>query len=247
MSSIDAGNARSIAGRVVLITGAGSGIGRATAELFAAEGATVIATDRDPDAAAGVVGLDVTNTDDIDRMVDSIGDDHGRLDVLVNNAGLAVGAAIGTPEYEAAWRSAIAVMLDGPMKMIHRCLPLIRASDAGRIVNVSSTEGVGGSANTSPYTAAKHGVIGLTRALAVELGPEQITVNAVCPGPIHTGITEVIPDEMKEKFARRRVPLKRYGQPIEIAHAILHLALPASSYITGHALLVDGGMTIKNN
>ena len=90
-------------------------------------------------------------------------------------------------------------------------------------------------------------MIGLTRSLAVELGESGITVNAVCPGPIHTGITSAIPEEMKAKFARRTVPVRRYGEPEEIAHGILHLALPASSYITGHALLVDGGMTIKNN
>lgn len=246
---------RSNAGRVVVITGAGSGIGRAAAELFALDGAIVYATDR---YVGGVEELaathrvtarpvDVTSKDDIDALVDEIERDHGRLDVLVNNAGFALPAVIGTDDYLDAWTNSIDGMLAGPMRTIHAMLPLLRRSDAARIVNVSSTEGVGGSAGNSPYTAAKHGVIGLTRSLAVELGPEAITVNAVCPGPVRTGITAGIPDEMKDKFARRRVPLRRYGEPIEIAHAIVHLSLPASSYITGHALLVDGGMTIKNN
>ena len=114
-------------------------------------------------------------------------------------------------------------------------------------MNVSSTEGVGGSPSTSAYTAAKHGVVGLTRALAVELGETGITVNAVGPGPIDTGMTAGIPEEAKVKFARRRVPDRRYAEPEEVAHGILHLALPASSYITGHLLMVDGGMTVKNN
>jgi 3-oxoacyl-[acyl-carrier protein] reductase len=94
---------------------------------------------------------------------------------------------------------------------------------------------------------AKHGVVGLTRALAVELGARGVTVNCVCPGPIETGMTAVIPDEMKAKFARRRVPLGRYGQPEEVAHAILSLVLPASSYINGAVLPVDGGQMAKND
>jgi 3-oxoacyl-[acyl-carrier protein] reductase len=116
----------------------------------------------------------------------------------------------------------------------------------GRIINIASTEGLGASAGTSPYTAAKHGVVGLTRSMAVELGAKGVTVNCICPGPIVTGMTESIPEEMRNKFARRRVPLRRYGDPEEVAHATLSLALPASSYLNGVALPVDGGMTIQN-
>ena len=98
----------------------------------------------------------------------------------------------------------------------------------------------------SPYTASKHGVVGLTRALAVELGSQGVTVNCVCPGPIRTGMTAPIPDDAKRKFARRRVPLRRYGEPEEVAHATLSLVLPASSFINGAVLVVDGGLLVQN-
>ena len=171
----------------------------------------------------------------------------GGLDVLGNNAGASVGHPSDHDDFEEAWDFGSDLLLTSLTRTIRAALPHLRQAAAGRIVNISSTEGGGGSANISAYTAAKHGVIGLTRSLAVELGESGITVNAVCPGPIHTGITSAIPEEMKAKFARRTVPVRRYGEPEEIAHGILHLALPASSYITGHALLVAGGMTIKNN
>jgi 3-oxoacyl-[acyl-carrier protein] reductase len=130
--------------------------------------------------------------------------------------------------------------------MVRACLPYLMRNGEGRVVNIASTEGVGATGSISPYTASKHGVIGLTRSLAVELGARGVTVNCVCPGPIHTGMTALIPDDAKTKFARRRVPLRRYGEPEEVAHATLSLALPASSYINGAVLIVDGGMTAKN-
>ena len=133
------------------------------------------------------------------------------------------------------------------MRLIRSCLSDLQRNGDGRIVNIASTEGLGGSAGTSPYTASKHGVVGLTKSLAVELGPMGITVNAICPGPIHTGMTELIPDDAKEKFARRRTALKRYGDPEEVAHITLSLVLPSASYITGTAIPVDGGMRARNN
>jgi 3-oxoacyl-[acyl-carrier protein] reductase len=113
------------------------------------------------------------------------------------------------------------------------------------VVNIASTEGLGASYGMTPYTASKTGVIGLTRSLAIELGHQGVNVNCICPGPINTGMTAVIPDEAKARFARRKVPLQRYADPEEVAQGILSLVLPASSYINGAVLPVDGGMTAK--
>ena len=129
--------------------------------------------------------------------------------------------------------------------MIRTCLPHLTRERAGRIVNIASTEGLGATPYLSPYTVSKHGVVGLTRSLACELGPQGVTVNCICPGPIHTGMTALIPDGDKQKFARRRVPLRRYGEPEEVAQVVLSVALPASSYLNGAIIPVDGGLTAK--
>jgi 3-oxoacyl-[acyl-carrier protein] reductase len=132
------------------------------------------------------------------------------------------------------------------VRLVRACLPYLLQSGAGRIVNIASTEGVGATALCTPYTASKHGVIGLTRGLAVELGSRGITVNCICPGPIRTGMTAAIPDDDKRKFARRRVPLRRYGEPEEVAQMTLSLVLPAASFLNGAVVVVDGGMTAQN-
>ena len=175
-----------------------------------------------------------------------VGERFGGLDILVNNAGLATFHGIGEPGYEDTWTLALDVMLTAHMRFVRAALPMLKKSGEGRIVNVASTEGFGATPGNSPYVAAKHGVIGLTRALAVELGREGVTANCICPGPIRTGITEGIPDEHKEIFAKRRVPLRRYGLPEEVAHVTLSVVLPASSYLNGVAIPVDGGMLVKN-
>jgi 3-oxoacyl-[acyl-carrier protein] reductase len=245
---------------VAVITGAASGMGRATAHLFADEGAHVAALDLTEAGVAAVVdeisdaggsaagwAVDVTDGERVRAVIDEVVERLGPPDVLVNNAGISLPAPIDGPDFEEQWARTIAVNLTAHTTTIRACLPHLRRRGEGRIVNVSSTEGVGGSAYVSPYTASKHGVIGLSRSLAVELGPVGVTVNVVCPGPIHTGMTSAIPDEAKEKFARRNVPMKRYGDPEEVAHATLSLCLPAMSYCTGAVLVVDGGFTTKNN
>lgn len=249
-----------MAGRVAIITGAASGMGRATAHLFADEGAKVAVLDRSTDGVATVVDeiteagstaagwtVDVTDGDAVRRTVAEIVERLGSPDIVVNNAGVSIPAPIEGPDFETQWATTLAVNLTAHTTMIRACLPHLKRNGEGRIVNIASTEGVGGSAYISPYTASKHGVIGLSRSLAVELGPVGVTVNVVCPGPIHTGMTAGIEEAAKEKFARRNVPMKRYGQPEEVAHATLSLALPAMSYTTGAVVVVDGGFTTKNN
>ncbi len=250
---------RSIAGRAALVTGAASGMGRATARLFADEGAQVAVTDLNEAGALAVAeeiraaggsarawALDVANPEQIRRVVEEVAAAFGRLDILVNNAGLVAGGPIDGDGFEAQWQLGLDVMLTGPMRLIRAALPHLARSDAARIVNIASTEGLGAQSGAAPYTAAKHGLIGLTRSLAVDLGPRGITVNCICPGPIRTALTDMFPEEAKQKFARRRVPLRRYGEPEEVAHATLALVLPSASYLNGVALPVDGGFIIQN-
>lgn len=250
---------RSIANRVALVTGAASGMGRATAHLFADEGAKVAVTDVSADGVERVVQeicaaggtahgwvLDVQDANRVRTVVGEVTDRFDGLGILVNNAGIVRFTPVDGEDYDQSWTDTLGVNLEGPLRMIRASLPHLLADGAGRIVNIASTEAVGATAMGSAYTVSKHGVIGLTRSLAVELGGRGITVNCVCPGPIRTGMTSAIPDEAKRKFARRRVPLGRYGEPEEVAHGTLSLVLPAASYINGAVLMVDGGMTIRN-
>ncbi|MDA0823879.1 MAG: SDR family NAD(P)-dependent oxidoreductase [Proteobacteria bacterium] len=250
---------RSVAGKIVIVTGAASGMGRATANLFADEGAYVAVTDLDLSKVKIVVEeivsaggsahgwqLDVTDAGDRQTLVSGVVARWGGIDILVNNAGIAIETLADADDFEVKWDRTLAVLLTAQIQMIRSCLPELEKSSSARIINIASTEGLGATKGLSPYTAAKTGVIGLTRSLAVEFGSKGITVNCICPGPILTGMTAAIPDEAKAEFARRRVALKRYGDPEEVAHATLNFALPASSYMTGAVLPVDGGLTIKN-
>jgi 3-oxoacyl-[acyl-carrier protein] reductase len=250
---------RSIEGKVAVVTGAASGMGRATAHLFADEGAHVAVTDLDQarvdavveeitqagGSAAGWV-LDVSSRDQRANVVGAVVERWGHLDILVNNAGISIQHGVDSEDYEAEWGRTLDILLTAQVMLIRECLPHLEASGAGRIVNIASTEGLGATKGFSAYAAAKTGVIGLTRSLAVEFGERGITVNCICPGPINTGMTQAIPAEHKAIFARRRVALKRYAEPEEVAHGTMNFVLPAAQYITGTVLPVDGGLTIKN-
>jgi 3-oxoacyl-[acyl-carrier protein] reductase len=250
---------RSVKGRAALVTGAASGMGRATAHLFAQEGALVAVTDinqagienvvAEIQAEGGTAGgwhLDVFNAAEIKRVVAEVAGRYGRLDILINNAGFGAFRPLDDERFEAAWDRALGGLLTAQQLLVRAALPYLRKSDAARIVNIASTEGLGATPGDAPYVVAKTGVIGLTRALAVDLGPEGITVNCICPGPIRTALTDSIPEQHKEIFARRRTALKRYGYPEEVAHITFSLCLPAASYITGAVIPVDGGLTIRN-
>ncbi|HEX7776287.1 MAG TPA: SDR family NAD(P)-dependent oxidoreductase [Parvibaculum sp.] len=250
---------RSVKGLTALVTGAASGMGRATAEIFAAEGANVAVTDLTlaggEAVAAAIVAtggkakawkLDVGDKADIEKIVAAVAGHFGGLDAVVNNAGIAGFTQIDNEGYDELWERMIRVCLTAHQRVIRAALPFLRKSKSPRIVNIASTEALGATALDSAYAAAKAGVTGLTRALAVELGKEGITVNCVCPGPILTGMTQAIPDDQKETYAKRRTALRRYGHPEEVAHITVSLCMPAASYITGVAIPVDGGLMARN-
>ncbi|HEX3088911.1 MAG TPA: SDR family NAD(P)-dependent oxidoreductase [Ilumatobacteraceae bacterium] len=245
------------------MTGAASGMGRATAQLFADEGARVAVVDlrqpqvdevvaeikavHGPDAAAGFVA-DVGDLGALARLVDAVVAQLGGLDILINNAGvsMATSAFQDDDEFSTNWDRTLAVNLTGQAHLIKLALPFLLESGGGRIVNIASTEAIVTTAGLAAYAASKAGVVGLTKSFAVELGRHGITVNCICPGPINTGMTASIPAVDKETYARRRVPLRRYGDPEEVAHMTLNLCLPASSFVNGAVIAVDGGMSVRH-
>jgi 3-oxoacyl-[acyl-carrier protein] reductase len=255
---------RSVAGKRVIVTGAASGMGRATAHLFADEGARVAVVDigaervlavvdeiravHGHDAAEGFV-CDVGSHDELKQLVAGVVDAFGGIDALVNNAGISRqnSALQEEDSYEANWAETLNVNLTAHSRLIRLCLPYLReAEGGGRVVNIASTETIVTSAGGAAYTAAKAGVVGLTKSFAVELGRFGVNVNCVCPGPIRTGMTAGITDEQKETYAKRRVPLRRYGDPEEVAQMTFNLCLPAASFTNGAIIPVDGGMTIRH-
>jgi NAD(P)-dependent dehydrogenase (short-subunit alcohol dehydrogenase family) len=246
-------------GKVALITGAGSGMGRAAAELFAREGARVVISDLVDDAGAGAVDAiraaggdatyvraDVSRWDDCVAMVKVATDTYGALHVLYNNAGIFPaddGGVLDTPE--PTWEKVMDVNLKGVWMGCKAGIPALLASGGGAIVNVASFVALMGAATAQiAYTASKGGVLAMTRELAVEYARRGIRANALCPGPIQTPLLEQLLSD-PERRARRMVhiPMGRLGRAEELAKAALFLASDDASFMTGAALVVDGGIT----
>ncbi len=255
---------RSVAGRSVVVTGAASGMGRATAHLFADEGAKVTVADlgadrvqavvdeiiaaHGDDAAIGVA-TDVADRGQLATLVERTVAAFGGIDVVVNNAGVALENSMFDADddtYESNWATTLDINLTAHSRLVRLALPHLMESDSARVVNIASTEAIVTTAGMAAYAATKAGVVGLTKSMAVELARHGITVNCICPGPIETGMTAGLSTDAKATYARRRVPMRRYGESEEVAHMTLNLCLPASSYVNGAIIPVDGGMTIRH-
>jgi NAD(P)-dependent dehydrogenase (short-subunit alcohol dehydrogenase family) len=242
--------------KIALVTGSGNGIGRATAELFAAEGAFVYVTDLDGAAAervaAGIVArggkasaaaMDVSKGQDVSAVLRRVQSDHGRLDVLVNNAGLNVRGDFRHMT-DADWTKIREVNLDGVVRMARDAFDLLRASPSASLINVASIMGSRGLRQLTGYSATKGAVVALTKGLAFEYAPFKIRVNTLSPGYIETALTErILRNPAFEKWLVERTLLKRLGTVEDIAKAALFLACDDSGYMTGSELVVDGGMT----
>lgn len=238
-----------LAGKVALVTGAAGGIGRASAELFAEEGATVYAADVSeiepfPTTAVTPVALDVTDAAAWQRVVDRIVADHGRLDVLFNNAGL-VGSyePVDSIPLE-AWRTVLDVNLDGVFLGARTVVPVMRANGGGSIVNTSSIWGIAGAAGVAAYTASKGAVRLLTKNLALSYVGDGIRANSLHPGIIDTPLIAAQDAEITAGVVAQ-TPMQRLGRASEIAYGALFLASDESSFMTGAELVIDGGYTTQ--
>jgi len=249
--------------KIVIVTGAASGIGQACAMRFAEEGATVVLVDRETDALEQVMttlagsgheaaAVDVRDEPAVAALVERIAAAHGRIDVVCNNAGIAGGDYAPVIDNDLqTWRDVVDVNLFGTMHFTRAAGRHMRDAGGGAIVNTASVAGIRSGAGGNAYSASKAAVISLTQTSACDLGSYNIRVNAVCPGLIKTGMTQKVFDyaEANDKSHKlgSRCELRRYGRPEEIAAAILFLASDDASYITGQVLPVDGGNTASLN
>lgn len=244
----------SLSGRAALVTGSSRGIGWAIASQLARAGAAVMLTGRDPaplaervaeletgGATAAFAAYDVRFENDVSATVSKVVERWGRLDILVNNAAMMEKRPLAETS-TARWQAVIDVDLTAVFVHSREAVDALAAGGHGRIINISSIQGLHGSPMMHAYAAAKHGVIGLTKALAAELAPLQVTVNAIAPGPFGTAMnSQILADPAAAADVARRVPLGRWGVPEEIGAAALYLASDAAAYVTGTVLVVDGG------
>ena len=230
-------------GKIAIVTGAGSGIGKATVELFRAEGATAVGADlkgADVDCDAGDEGQ-------VAALIEKVVTEHGGLDIFFANAGIAGGLASIFEQSPGDWAEILRVNLIGPAVAIKHAAPHIGKRGGGSIICTASVAGLRSGAGGPAYSASKAGVISLVKTAAQQLSGSNVRVNAICPGLIETGMTEFVYERARAKGQEERLghlnPLKRGGAPIEIARAALFLASDDSSYVNGHALVVDGGLS----
>ena len=243
----------SLSGRVALVTGASQGIGRTCALRLAKEGATVAAAARNQEklnelaaeiAAAGgkcaAFSLDVADEEQVKATVKAVITQFGKIDILVNNAGITRDQLVMRMK-RSDWDAVLQTNLTSAYLMIQQVIPSMLKQRAGRIINITSVFGQMGQAGQANYAASKAGLIGLTMAIAREVGSRSITCNAIAPGFIETAMTAALSDEFKQS-AIKQIPLARVGTPEDVAGAVAFLASDDASYITGHVLSVNGGM-----
>jgi 3-oxoacyl-[acyl-carrier protein] reductase len=244
-----------LGGQVALVTGAARGLGRAISQTLAAAGAKVACIDVNADWLTGTVGAiraaggqaeplacDVTDSARVGQVVDEVIERFGALNILVNNAGITRDNVIVRMKDE-QWDAVLNINLKGTFLFTRAAARPMMKQRGGRIINVASVSGLMGNPGQVNYSASKAGVIGLTRTVARELASRNITVNAVAPGFIATDMTSALGEEILKKV-REEIPLGRLGEPQDVADAVLFLASPAASFITGHVLTIDGGLTV---